>query len=69
MGHPAIADHGLIGVLYSEEIDRTGRQVGNVPRAFTHLALIAAVLNLDHRLDHPKGPGALELPGPMARRG
>ncbi|KAI9172158.1 glycoside hydrolase family 15 [Paramyrothecium foliicola] len=33
--------------MFSEEIARTGEQLGNTPQAFSHLALISAAFNLD----------------------
>jgi GH15 family glucan-1,4-alpha-glucosidase len=37
--------------LYAEELDATGRHLGNFPQAFTHLGLVSAALYLDHALD------------------
>lgn len=33
--------------MFSEEIARSGEQLGNSPQAFSHLALISAAFNLD----------------------
>ena len=33
--------------MFSEEISRSGEQLGNTPQAFSHLALVSAVFNLD----------------------
>jgi GH15 family glucan-1,4-alpha-glucosidase len=37
--------------LYAEETGRRGQALGNLPQAFTHLALISAAYNLDRTLD------------------
>jgi GH15 family glucan-1,4-alpha-glucosidase len=37
--------------LYAEEMDPTGRYLGNFPQAFTHLGLVSAALFLDSALD------------------
>ncbi|KAH7409977.1 Six-hairpin glycosidase-like protein [Phaeosphaeria sp. MPI-PUGE-AT-0046c] len=36
--------------MFSEEIARSGEQLGNTPQAFSHLALISAAFNLDKTL-------------------
>lgn len=40
--------------MFSEEIARSGEQLGNTPQAFSHLALISAAFNLD-RITSGKG--------------
>ena len=51
--------------LYAEEIDaHSGRQLGNFPQAFSHLALINAVMHLireDERRSGGAMPGGLDL--------
>ena len=41
--------------LNSEEVDSLEEAIDNCPRAFTHLALIAAALNLDRQFKCPSG--------------
>ena len=33
--------------MFSEEISKSGEQLGNTPQAFSHLSLISAAFNLD----------------------
>jgi GH15 family glucan-1,4-alpha-glucosidase len=50
--------------LYAEEIDpHSGRQLGNFPQAFSHLALINAVM---HLIREDERHGATVAPGPGA---
>jgi GH15 family glucan-1,4-alpha-glucosidase len=56
--------------LYAEEIDpRSGRHLGNVPQAFTHLALINAVMHVirtDQGVETGVFPPPLEPSPPRA---
>lgn len=45
---PGYANH--LG-LYAGELGLRGEHLGNVPQAFTHLALIRAACEIDRRLD------------------
>ncbi|KAJ2018028.1 hypothetical protein GGI09_003817 [Coemansia sp. S100] len=36
--------------LFSEEVDKSGKHLGNFPQAFTHIALISAAFNIDRAL-------------------
>jgi alpha,alpha-trehalase len=58
-------------LLYAEEIDpHSGRHLGNFPQAFSHLALINAVMHLI-REDERRGAGTMPASGldPAARSG
>ncbi|KAI1390132.1 glycoside hydrolase family 15 protein [Hypoxylon trugodes] len=40
--------------MFSEEISRSGEQLGNTPQAFSHLALISSAFNLDRAKDYAR---------------
>ena len=42
--------------MFSEEIARSGEQLGNTPQAFSHLALISAAFNLNRATEGWHGP-------------
>ncbi len=43
--------------MFSEEIAKSGEQLGNTPQAFSHLALISAAFNLDRVMEGGGGGG------------
>ena len=45
--------------MFSEEIARSGEQLGNTPQAFSHLALISAAFNLDRVAEKKYGDDKL----------
>ncbi|KAH8675670.1 glycoside hydrolase family 15 protein [Xylariales sp. PMI_506] len=40
--------------MFSEEIARSGEQMGNTPQAFSHLALVSAAFNLDRAMERKR---------------
>jgi hypothetical protein len=59
--------------LYAEELDAvSGRHLGNYPQAFTHLALINAVMHVisheEMEADAARPPAAIDMPTPPKRR-
>ena len=61
--------HGSPLGLYAEELDaRTGRHLGNFPQAFTHLALINAVLHVISQEEAAADGQTMLSPGPERGR-
>lgn len=57
MAYQPIENYGIIGDMHTialvginGSVDWSGEALGNFPQAFTHLALISAVFNLDRAL-------------------
>jgi len=52
--------------LYAEEIDpRSGRHLGNFPQAFSHLALINAVMHVIHAETGTTSKFSAAMPSPQ----